>query len=273
LMTDPLDAIDQAIESIKRLKSRLAKSSAPQVGSSDEVTLMKATALSWIRSVRPTLGDESGITTLGAVDKGFQSLLEFSARYTTRARCKAHMKALSKSLVSLRTEIVSKAISGRPPTGPVPPPDWSTLVPDQRMRDILTRRWHETVGCMQANAFLAATVMMGAMLEALLLSRVNQVQNKSPLFTANSAPKDKQGQVLRLQQWKFTHYIDVAHEIGWISRPAKRLTDILRDYRNYIHPEKELSEGIVIGEADCHMFWAVFQSLAQQIANSTKLPP
>ena len=40
---------------------------------------------------------------------------------------------------------------------------------------------------------------------------------------------------------------------------------MLRDYRNYIHPEKELSHGITVGAEDTAMFVTVFSSIAEQI--------
>ena len=44
---------------------------------------------------------------------------------------------------------------------------------------------------------------------------------------------------------------------------------VLRDYRNYIHPEKELSHGVTIAAEDTAMFVNVFSSIAEQIIKST----
>lgn len=40
---------------------------------------------------------------------------------------------------------------------------------------------------------------------------------------------------------------------------------VLRDYRNYIHPEKERSHDVVLGAADSAMFWEVAKSLTRQL--------
>jgi len=61
------------------------------------------------------------------------------------------------------------------------------------MLAILTRRWAETLSCMRVDAHLAATVMMGGLLEAILLARVNRLTDLKPVFTARAAPKDKSG--------------------------------------------------------------------------------
>ena len=39
----------------------------------------------------------------------------------------------------------------------------------------------------------------------------------------------------------------------------------MRDYRNYIHPQKELSHGITITAEDAKMMWEVAKSVARQV--------
>src|SRR6266508_3631639 len=48
---------------------------------------------------------------------------------------------------------------------------------------------------------------------------------------------------LPLPEWTLRPYIDVAHEICWITRSGKDVAAVLRDYRNYVHPEKQRSHG------------------------------
>ena len=137
------------------------------------------------------------------------------------------------------------------------------------MQAILRRRWKETSLCLKAGAHLAATVMMGGMLEAFLLARVNHLSDRSPLFNTSACPKSKRtGKPLPLQEWTLQHYIDVAHKMGWIREAARDVGVVLRDYRNYIHPAKELSHGVKIEKEDSDIFWVVFQKLVNQIAAS-----
>lgn len=67
------------------------------------------------------------------------------------------------------------------------------------MQAILQRRWTECVICIAHGAPLAATVMIGGLLEGLLLARINRENNKAPIFTAAAAPKDKQNKTLPLK--------------------------------------------------------------------------
>ena len=144
-------------------------------------------------------------------------------------------------------------------------PSFSALVADPRMQTILENRWQECVRCLDANAPLAATVMMGGILEGLLLAKINALADKSPVFKASTAPKDKSGITLKLNEWGLKNYIDVAHELQWISKTTKDIGEVVRDYRNYIHPQKEHSHGISIAAEDARMMWEVAKSVARQV--------
>jgi hypothetical protein len=87
----------------------------------------------------------------------------------------------------------------------------------------------------------------------------------APVFTATHAPKDKAGKTLLLKEWGLKNFIDVAHDLGWITTAAKDIGEVLRDYRNYIHPQKELSHGISLGPGDAEMLWNVAKSVAVQV--------
>ena len=116
---------------------------------------------------------------------------------------------------------------------------------------------------------LAATVMMGGLLEALFVARANLMPNKAPLFRAIGTPLEaKTKKPIPLKEWTLRPYIDVAAELGWISRSGKDVAAVLRDYRNYIHPEKERAHGVNLNNHDSSMFWAVTKSLARQLLAS-----
>ncbi len=145
-------------------------------------------------------------------------------------------------------------------------PDFSTLAGDPVMRGVLERRWVECQRCIAAEAHLAATVMMGGLLEALFVARANRLADKSPLFKARATPIDpRTKKPLDLRDWALAAYLDVGYELQWITRSGKDVGVVLRDYRNYVHPEKERSHGVVLGPDDSGMFWEVTKSLIRQV--------
>lgn len=260
-MLDTIDVLDAALSEVKRLRQRLAQGKNRQVQGQEDLAAVKATALSWVRNHRRAL-QATKIPLLSAVDGLYSQLLACADR--SRSRYKSLLAELGQTLVNLRTQAIQS-----PPEDATPAeaaPDFAQIVRDAGMQQILARRWRETAICVEAGAPLAATVMMGAILEALLLSRANQLADKKALFRAKAVPKDRSGKALPLGEWMLKSYLDVGYELGWVRRPARDVGALLRDYRNYIHPAKELSHGIHITTDDATMLWSICASLARQLA-------
>jgi hypothetical protein len=256
-LTAPLDS---AIDAATRLRSTLAKGSSPQVRSADERLLIKATAQAWFRSQKPLLARPGSDALLDQVDQQFVDLLESAEQHTTRAKYLQRLKGLKIDLVKLRSKVVLVGANRD-----WQKPDFALLISDALMLAILEHRWVETLACLNASAPLAATVMMGGLLEALFLARINGLADKATVFTTSVAPRDKLGKAKGLKDWGLKDYLDVAHELGWIRQSAKDVGQVLRDYRNYVHPEKERSHGVSLNDADASMFLTVFCSVAEQI--------
>jgi len=145
-------------------------------------------------------------------------------------------------------------------------PSFATIAGDAEMQKILENRWNECVGCVNNSLPLASTVMIGGLLEAVLLARINKLPDKKPAFTAAAAPKDKRtGATLVLKDWGLSNFIDVAHELKWISDTYKDVGAILRDYRNYIHPHKEHQHGKSLTPDDAKVLWEIGKTILHQV--------
>jgi hypothetical protein len=145
-------------------------------------------------------------------------------------------------------------------------PDFSPLIGDPKMQRILRDRWDECICCIAAGAPLAATVMMGGLLETLLLARFNRETDKAPIFHAVTAPRDsKTKKTLPLKEWTLRNYLDVAHELGWISKSTKDVGEVLRDSRNYVHPYKQASHDVTVTTNDATLFWQISKEISRQL--------
>ena len=247
-MADGQVTIDAAIADADNLQKVLKRQKAKQVQSADERQIIKAIALAWFKKHRPTLCALLGEDQLAEIDETYRWMIEASGRATTRAKYVKALKAAKKQLSSLQTQHAVTLADPRAVSLPTAktsdsPPQFQPLVADPKMQVILAQRWRECVICVNSGAPLAATVMMGGILEGLLLAKINQMANMAPAFTATSAPRDKAGKTLQLKDWTLKNYIDVAHELKWITTTAKDIGEVTREYRNYIHPRKELSHG------------------------------
>lgn len=264
-MNEAAAAIDSAIREAERLRRTLNKDKSRQVRAMGERELVKATALAWFNNHKPLAHHTLDDSRLSDIDAAYQEMLSASARNSTRALYVSSLKSLVASLVDLRSDVVGHTSSATRNTSDAAP-SFAPLIADTRMQNILARRWQECLICLSANAALAATVMMGGLLEALLLARVNREPDKAAIFKSSSAPRDrKTRQTLALRDWTLANYIDVAHELGWISVAARDVGVVLRDYRNYVHPYKELSHGVALSADDATLFWELSKNISRQI--------
>lgn len=263
-MPDVHAEFELAISEVTKARSIVKKGKARQVTAGDEIDQLKAVAWTWFKTHRAVVLTTVADSQLTEVDAAYRTILQSTSKATSR---QVYVNALKSAKDALAEVMTSSTLSASTPaTTSDAPPDFSSLAADAGMQDILLRRWSECQRCIAANAPLAATVMMGGLLEALCVARANRLSDKSPLFKAKTTPQEsKSGKPLPLKEWTLKHYLDVGHELNWLSSSGKDVGAVLRDYRNYVHPQKEYSHGVVLSGADAAMFWEVVKALSRQI--------
>jgi hypothetical protein len=269
----PSEAIDAAIQEVSTARSAVLKVKTVQIRCVDVIGPLKATALSWFNTHRPAILAGAPRVELDDANRYYTIILESTAKSAARQTYLDALQDAKAALIKVRTAVLSLPATSAVSNVDDLAPDFSPLAGNQEMRDILTRRWHECCKCVKADAHLAAIVMMGGLLEALFVARANKLAVKTRLVNAASAPKDKAtGKTQNYQDWMLDSYIKVGHELGWITESAKDVADILKEYRNYIHPEKERRHGITLGFNDSSIFWQVTKALVRQLLMSAGSP-
>ncbi len=279
-MDDAFAEIDASIAEVTKTRQSVARGSSKQVYSADEIDRLKAVAYAWFQTHRPCVLAHPTRPDLQGVDAAYQSVLEATGRHAVRTTYTQALLQAKRALVVTRSFIAASTVAVSLPVttplaggSPDAPPSFAPLAADPKMQTILTRRWGEVQQCIGSQAHLAATVMMGGLLESLLLARINSSPNQPAVFTATNAPRDRAGRTLPLADWKLVKMVEVAHELGWISRSAKDVGNVLRDFRNYIHPHKEYTDGVAISEDDACMFWEVTKAISRQVLSSVGRSP
>src|SRR3989344_915271 len=258
----PIEILQGAVDGVSRHSKLLKDGQSVQIKSKEDLQTIKAIALAWFSSYRANV-QTTDKDLIKAVEAEYSDLIKCTSYSTSRDKYLEITKKLKKSLLTLQSQILSNPSPGN---SQVSRPDFSPLAANLQMQSILENRWEEIVKCLNCEAPLAATIMMGGLLEALFMALVNKLHDKSPVFKAKAVPKDlKTGKPLALNEWTLNSYIDVGTELRWITQPTKEVGVVLRNYRNFIHPERELSTGITLIPQDARMFWSVFTQLSQQI--------
>lgn len=265
-----ISMIDSAIDDISRIRSFCQKRRVAQIKVKKHRILIKSITETWFSLYRQNIQTVLANQFLQDIDTKIIALRDLTDRYIAPQRYVKELGLIKDSLVLLRSNCIKTVAQN----GYLPSPDFKVLVQDIGMLAILQRRWNETQFCMRGTAHLSATVMMGGLLEALILAKINSLQaipsKYSTIFMAKASPKDRVGKPIPLKEWTLQHYLDVANELGWISKSAKDVGVVLRDYRNFIHPYKELVYKIHLDERETGILWAVFVSIVQQLIESAK---
>jgi len=271
-MSDAFAAVDKAIAEVANVRLLVGRKQSRQVSSPDELDLLKAVAFAWFQTHAPLVAAHSSHPDLTEITTQYRIVLDSTGRHAARTTYTAALLKAKHSLIQIRGLIAA--------TSPAPitvttdaPPNFAPLAADPRMQQILVRRWQEVQHCITAKANLAATVMMGGLLESLILARINGSPNKAAVFTATKAPRDRAGTTLALADWKLINMVDVSHELTWITKGAKDVGNVLWEFRNYIHPHKEYTDGVELSEDDARMFWEVTKSITRQILASVGKSP
>lgn len=114
------------------------------------------------------------------------------------------------------------------------------FVQDQKFKRILNRDYLEIKNCLEAKAFKSVLVLSGAIIEAVLLE-----------FLTNNPPKNYTK--TKINNLKFIDLIDLSMEINLISKTTKDLSSVVREYRNHIHPNKEIRSETEINEDNANI--------------------
>jgi hypothetical protein len=134
------------------------------------------------------------------------------------------------------------------------------------LEPIIQARWLEAQKCQVAGAYVAAVVMMGSILEALLLARCSH--SPAIAYQAKSAPKDKAGKSIAVHDWSLSALIDVCLDAGWIKSDRAGFSHALRQSRNIVHPYEHARAGANFDEATCQVCWQVLNSSVDDLLQS-----
>src|SRR5688572_7793225 len=101
------------------------------------------------------------------------------------------------------------------------------FIQDERFKALLERDYKELELLVNNKLSKSILVMSGSLIEALLIEFLS---NKPP--TGYSSEK--------MFKLSLNELLDVSESIGLISKRSKDLSTVIRDYRNLIHPGREI---------------------------------
>ena len=140
----------------------------------------------------------------------------------------------------------------------------TTLVPN--LEPIIQDRWLEAQRCQHSGAYLAAVILMGSILEALLLARCSL--SPADAYQAPATPKDKNGKNIAIHEWSLHTLVEVSADRGWLKTDRASFSHGLRQSRNIVHPYEHARTGANFDEATCKMCWQVLNAAVDDLLAS-----
>jgi hypothetical protein len=130
-------------------------------------------------------------------------------------------------------------------------------VKNKKIRKIIERDYAELkLRAFPDGAWKSTVILAGSILEAVLYDRLTRgPATIKKVMKATSAPKAKGGVTKDIRkhdfanQWTLSDLIRVASELNILPPENKIAIDqVLRDYRNFVHPRVEVERGVAISE-------------------------
>lgn len=126
-----------------------------------------------------------------------------------------------------------------------------SFVRDDRLRQIIERDYRKlSLILLPGGAWKSTVIMSGSILEA-IYSSLTETHN---LIKTRSSTKAPMGKDILKGEWSLHKLIEVGTDIGIVPmQRAETFDRILRDYRNFVHPNVEIREEHPCTEAEALM--------------------
>ena len=138
------------------------------------------------------------------------------------------------------------------------------IMPD--LEAVVQQRWLEAQKCQHAESYVAAVVMMGSVLEALLLARCSL--SPGDAYRAAAAPKEKTGKNIAIPNWNLHSLVEVSVECGWLKSDRGKFSHALRESRNIVHPYEHARSNANFDESTCVTCWHVLNASVEDLLAS-----
>jgi hypothetical protein len=117
----------------------------------------------------------------------------------------------------------------------------------------------------------AATVLAGAALEALLLWRIRQHKDSERQTAVSQA--ERKVDYARPEKWHLPDYVEVAFALGVITENTASQGRLAKDFRNLMHPGRELRTQTRCDRGTAHAAFAALYLVISDLEKSAKIRP
>ena len=113
----------------------------------------------------------------------------------------------------------------------LPEQTWDFISADE-LRVLLARDYQELAHLLEVDARKSALILCGSIMEAALVSVLKDIAPVAQSAYSLQFPRSQKS----IEEWRLWELIAIAQSCNVIDQDTRRQADILRDYRNLIHP-------------------------------------
>lgn len=126
-----------------------------------------------------------------------------------------------------------------------------SFLEDGELREIVERDYFELkVKLFPSGAWKSTVIMAGSVLEAILFAKLATTKWHTLALASTRRPK-KGPNPIPFEEWTLFNLIDIAVDVNLLQKdPADTIHQVLRDYRNFVHPKKEIRSAHACTEAE-----------------------
>jgi hypothetical protein len=180
----------------------------------------------------------------------------------------------------LREYVQKRAIRDYDPKMPIEPNDRSRyllskgtkgqrsefdFVQDPLLQDQLAKDWDEAQRVHQVKAWKSCVILCGGILEGMLLD----VLKRDELQTAYQKLKGKS--LPDLNSCYLVNLVEIAKELGLLSKSVGYLGHSLREFRNLVHPGKQVRERINFTQEEAEIAFNIIKVCLRELSKSHQL--
>jgi hypothetical protein len=130
------------------------------------------------------------------------------------------------------------------------------------LRNIVERDYAELQQIKRVGGLKSQYILYGGLIEAILLDALQRPTIN--LTTSKKAPRSK-GVIRPVDEWGLGDLIDVSRELDLITAEVEQFSHGVRNYRNLVHPSKELKSARKIAKEEAAIAEKVLEIVIREL--------
>lgn len=135
-----------------------------------------------------------------------------------------------------------------------------SFITDNKLRTLIEKDWAEVTSIFYVRAWKSCVLLCGSILEGILINELNK--NLQAANTEYQTRRSKNAP--NLDKWDLVDLVEVANKLNVFPKGTFHLTHAIREFRNLIHPGKQLREHLEITEEQAHIAFNTIKDLQKE---------